>query len=250
MWRAGAIASAERSDAASDLDRPDALRDILSTKEETKTAQPGDLALLLRRDRKASIIHLEPGAQFHTHRITIAHDDLLDSLWGTRVSTYLGVPLILLRPSPDDLVRNLDRTTQIVYPKDAGYILMKLNIAPGSQVIEAGTGSGGLTLVFAQAVRPTGHVTSYECRSDVHGLARENLQRLGLADYVTFRHVDIEKGFDERDADALFLDVANPWDYVRNVHAALTGGGFFGSIVPTANQVINLIAALESADSA
>ncbi|MCK4315248.1 MAG: tRNA (adenine-N1)-methyltransferase, partial [Anaerolineae bacterium] len=84
----------------------------------------------------------------------VTHDDLIGAPWGMRVSTHLGYPLLLLRPSTDDIVRNLKRTTQIIYPKDAGYILIKMSIAPGCHVVEAGTGSGGLTLVFAQAVSP------------------------------------------------------------------------------------------------
>jgi tRNA (adenine57-N1/adenine58-N1)-methyltransferase len=200
------------------------------------------------RDQKTSIIRLEPGTEFHTHRGTIAHDDLIGLPWGTQVTTHLGETLILLRPSTDDMVRNLKRSTQIVYPKDAGYILMKLNVAPGCRVIEAGTGSGGLTLVFARAVHPTGQVISYEVRPEIQELARENLKELGLDAYVVFRERDIGEGFDERGVDALFLDVANPWDYLEQAHTALAGGGFFGSILPTANQVINLIAALEAMD--
>lgn len=220
----------------------------MSTDQETQTAQPGAPALLLGRDQKTSIIQLEPGAEFHTHRGTITHDDLIGLPWGTRVSTHLGEPLILLCPSTDDMVRNLKRSTQIVYPKDAGYILMKLNIAPGCRVVEAGTGSGGLTLVFARAVQPAGRVISYEARPDIQKLARDNLEQLTLTKYVTFKERDIAEGFDEHGADALFLDVANPWDYLEQAHDALVGGGFFGSILPTANQVIKLIAALESTD--
>jgi tRNA (adenine57-N1/adenine58-N1)-methyltransferase len=200
------------------------------------------------QDQKTSIIRLEPGTEFHTHRGTIAHDDLIGLPWGAQISTHLGETLILLRPSTDDMVRNLKRSTQIVYPKDAGYILMKLNIAPGCRVIEAGTGSGGLTLVFARAVHPTGQVISYEARPEIQELARENLRQLDLGRCVIFKERDITDGFDERGVDALFLDVANPWDYLDQAHAALTGGGFFGSILPTANQVINLIAALEATD--
>jgi tRNA (adenine57-N1/adenine58-N1)-methyltransferase len=220
----------------------------LGTDRKTETAEPGAPALLLGRDQKTSIIRLEPGTEFHTHRGTIVHDDLIGLPWGTQVSTHLGEPLILLRPSTDDMVRNLKRSTQVVYPKDAGYILMKLNIAPGCQVVEAGTGSGGLTLVFARAVQPTGRVVSYETRPEIQELARENLEQLNLAEYVVFKERDIAEGFDERGADALFLDVANPWDYLEQAHAALMGGGLFGSILPTANQVIKLIAALESTD--
>jgi len=225
-----------------------ARKNKLSTDQETQTAQPGAPALLMGRDRKTSIIRLEPGADFHTHRGAIAHDDLIGLPWGTQVSTHLGVPLLLLRPSTDDLVCNLERATQIVYPKDAGYILMKLNIAPGCRVVEAGTGSGGLTLVFARAVQPGGQVVSYDNRLEVQQLAHRNLERLGLAEHVAFRRRDITHGFEERGVDAVFLDLANPWDYLEQAHEALVGGGFFGSILPTANQVIHLIDALESAD--
>jgi len=92
----------------------------LSTKQEKKTAHPHALALLLERDQKTSLIRLEPGAAFHTHCGTIAHDDLIGVPWRAAVKTHLGVPLIHRRPSTDDLLRNLERTTQIVFPKDAG----------------------------------------------------------------------------------------------------------------------------------
>jgi tRNA (adenine57-N1/adenine58-N1)-methyltransferase len=213
-----------------------------------QTAQPDDLALLVGRDRKSFIVRLEPGSQFHTHRGVMAHDDLIGTPWGTRLSTHLGYPFLLLRPSTDDLVRDLSRTTQIVYPKDAGYILMKMRVAPGCRVIEAGTGSGGLTLVFAQAVSPTGHVHSYEVRPEMQQLAHKNLDKLGLAERVEFRLRDIAEGFDEHDADALFLDLPNPWDYLTQAHAALANGGFLGCILPTTNQVSCLIGALEEAN--
>nr|HID14507.1 tRNA (adenine-N1)-methyltransferase [Anaerolineae bacterium] len=213
-----------------------------------QTAQPDDLALLVGRDRKSFIVRLEPGSQFHTHRGMLAHDDLIGSPWGTRLSTHLGYPFLLLRPSTDDLVRDLKRTTQIVYPKDAGYILMKMRIAPGCRVVEAGTGSGGLTLVLAQAVSPTGRVYSYEARPEMLKLARRNLEQLDLTEFVEFKLRDVAEGFDERDADALFLDLPNPWDYLTQAHAALVNGGFFGCILPTTNQVSRLIGALEEAD--
>jgi len=152
---------------------------------------------------------------------------------------------LFLRPSTDDLVRYLKRTTQIVYPKDTGYILMKMRIGPGCRVVEAGTGSGGLTLVFAQAVSPTGRVYSYETRPEMQRLARKNLEQLGLSESVEFKLRDVAEGFDERDADGLFLDLPNPWDYLAQAHAALANGGFFGSILPTTNQVSRLIGALE-----
>jgi tRNA (adenine57-N1/adenine58-N1)-methyltransferase len=186
----------------------------LIVEETVRTAQPDDLALLVGRDRKSFIVRLEPGSQFHTHRGVVAHDDLIGAPWGAQLFTHLGYLFFLLQPSTDDFVRGLKRTTQIVYPKDIGYILLKMNIAPGCRVVEAGTGSGGLTLVFAQAVGPTGRVYSYEVRPEVQQLAHANLEQLGLAEFVEFKLRDIVEGFDERDANALFLDLPNPWDYL------------------------------------
>jgi tRNA (adenine57-N1/adenine58-N1)-methyltransferase len=217
----------------------------LTVEKAVKTAQPGDLALLVGRDRKTFIIRLEPGSQLHTHRGMVSHDDLIGTPWGAQLSTHLRYPFVFLRPSTDDLVRNLKRTTQIVYPKEAGYILMKMRIMPGCRVVEAGTGSGGLALVFAQAVGPTGRVYSYEARPEMQQLAHKNLEGLGLSDFVEFKLRNISEGFDECDADALFLDVPTPWDYLPQAHAALAGGGFFGCILPTTNQVSRLIEALE-----
>jgi tRNA (adenine57-N1/adenine58-N1)-methyltransferase catalytic subunit len=219
----------------------------LDAEETVQTAQLDDSALLVGRDRKSFIVRLKSGSQLHTHRGVLSHDDLIGTPWGTQLSTHLGYPFLFLRPSTDDLVRDLKRTTQIIYPKDAGYILMKMRITPGSRVVEAGTGSGGLTLVFAQAVSPDGRVYSYEVRPEMQELARKNLAQLGLADFVDFKQRDIAEGFDECDADALFLDLPNPWDYLAQAHSALSGGGFFGCILPTTNQVSSLIGALEEA---
>ena len=219
----------------------------LTAEESVQTAQPDDLALLVGRDRKSFIVRLEPGLQLHTHRGVVAHDDLIGTPWGTQLSTHLGYPVLLVRPSTDDLVRDLKRTTQIVYPKDAGYILMKMRVIPGCRVVEAGTGSGGLALVFAQAVSPTGRVYSYEVRPEMQQLARRNLELLGLSGFVEFKQRDIAEGFDERDVDALFLDLPTPWDYLKQAHAVLSSGGFLGSILPTANQVSRLIGALQDA---
>jgi tRNA (adenine57-N1/adenine58-N1)-methyltransferase len=125
---------------------------------------------------------------------------------------------------------------------------MKMSIVPGCRVIEAGTGSGGLALVLAQAVSPTGRVYSYEVRPEIQQLARSNLDQLGLSQFVEFRRCDIAEGFREHDVDALFLDLPNPWDYLQQAHAALASGGFFGCILPTTNQVSRLIGALEGAN--
>jgi tRNA (adenine57-N1/adenine58-N1)-methyltransferase len=158
----------------------------------------------------------------------------------------LGYPFVILEPSTCDLVRLIKRTTQIMYPKDIGYVLLKLSIMPGARVIEAGTGSGGLTLALARTVGHEGRVYSYEVRPDIMRLAQENLETLGLTGSVDFKLRDMNVGFDETDVDALFLDVRRPWAFLSQATDALKDSGFFGSIVPTTNQVTELVRRLEA----
>jgi tRNA (adenine57-N1/adenine58-N1)-methyltransferase len=101
-----------------------------------------------------------------------------------------------------------------------------------------------MTVALAFAVGPQGRVVTYEKREEFQKLARKNLERLGLDDRVEFKLRDIAEGFDETDADAFFLDLPNPWDYVTQVRAALKPGGFFCNLVPTFNQVETLLHAL------
>ena len=209
-------------------------------------AQENDLVLLIGQDRKQFVVRLRAGGQLQTHRGCINHDDLLGQPLGREIHSHLGYPFVILEPSTFDLIKQLKRTTQIMYPKDIGYALLKLNIMPGSRVVEAGTGSGGLTLALARAVRPDGQVYSYELRPDILRLAQKNLESLGLADCVELKLRDIAEGFDERDIDALFLDVRRPWAYLPQVVEALKDSGFFGSILPTTNQVAELVRALEA----
>jgi len=207
-------------------------------------ARENDLVFLLGRDRKSFIVRLQPGAELQTHRGVIRHDDLIGQPLGREVQSHLGYPFLALEPSTHDLILDLKRITQIMYPKDIGYVLLKMNVRPGSRVVEAGTGSGGLTLALARAVMPTGRVYSYEVRPDVLKLAAKNLEQLGLLPYVELKERDIEEGFDEANVDALFLDLRTPWEYLDQAHAALKSGGFFGATLPTTNQVVRLIEAL------
>ena len=207
--------------------------------------QAGDLVQLVGRDHKYRMVRLQPGADLHTHRGVLKHDDMIGKPWGSRVDSHLGRPFYLLPPSLHDILRDTKRNSQIIFPKDIGYILLKLSITPGQTVVEAGTGSGALTTALATAVGPQGRVISYDSRADMQNLARHNLEALGLDGRVDFRLRDIAQGFETTDVPSLFLDVATPHEYIGQVRAALRPGGFFGSIVPTTNQVSMLLSALE-----
>lgn len=204
-------------------------------------AREGDLAQLVGLRYKNFIFTLKAGEKLHTHRGIVCHDDLIGKPWGSRIYSHKGSPFFLLQPALGEVLRALPRNTQIMYPKDIGFILINMGIGPGQVVVEAGTGSGSFTTALAYAVGDTGHVYSYERKKEPQELAGRNLKRLGLEERVTFKARDIEEGFDEEGIDALFLDVNNPCDYIPQVRKALKPGGFFGSIQPTTNQVSTLI---------
>ena len=207
-------------------------------------AREGDLAQLVGMRHKHFILTLQAGTKFETHRGILQHDDLIGKPWGTQVFSHLGAPFFLLQPSLADLLIDLPRTTQILYPKDIGFILVTMGVGPGQRVMEAGTGSGSMTTALAYAVGPEGRVISYEIKPDPQNLARKNLTRFGLDSRVDFKLRDIQQGFDETNADSFFLDVPNPYDYITQVRAVLKPGGFFCSLSPTFNQVEKTLYAL------
>jgi tRNA (adenine57-N1/adenine58-N1)-methyltransferase len=210
----------------------------------TTHSQPGDLALLVGLRHKHFIFPLVPGGSFHTHRGILNHDDLIGKPWGSQVFSHQGSPFFLLQPSLADLLVDLKRSTQIMYPKDIGFILTSMSVGPGQTVLEAGTGSGSMTVALAYAVGPQGHVVTYERRPEFQSLARKNLERLGLDGRVDFKLGDIAGGFTETNVDAIFLDLPNPWDYIQQARLALKPGGFFCNLVPSFNQVAKLLLAL------
>ena len=208
-------------------------------------AQPGDLVMMLTSDHKRYLTRLRPGQTLHTHLGAFRHDGLIGQVWGTAVASQIGHQALILEPSLTDLILQTKRGTQIIYPKDAAYIVHRLSLRAGSRVIEAGTGSGGLTTALAWAVAPTGMVYTHEVRPDIFAVARFNLERLGLLPFVRMFQTDIDGGFGADDVDAVFLDVREPWLHLSHVRTALRPGGFFASLLPTTNQVIELLSGLE-----
>lgn len=207
----------------------------------SELASDGDLIALASAKNKYFIFRLEQGGEFQTHRGVIKHDDLVGKPWGSQIMSHKGSPFYLIQPGIYEILSTTKRNTQIMYPKDIGFILMKMNIVPGTIVVEAGTGSGGFTQVLALMVGEKGHVYSYEKRDEMQNLARKNLKRLDLLDQVTLYNRSIEDGFEQEGVDVVFLDLPNPYDYLRQVKKALRPGGYFGTLLPTTNQITKLL---------
>jgi tRNA (adenine57-N1/adenine58-N1)-methyltransferase len=219
---------------------------IAWTRPRLATVQDGDMIMLVAADGARFIVRAQTGQGTHTHQGMFPHDDVIGQTWGASVFSKQGHRALVLEPALADLIRYLKRATQIIFPKDAAYIVHRLNLRAGNRVVEAGTGSGGLTIALAWAVAPDGIVYTHEARPDVFRVARQNLERVGLLPFVQMYATDIADGFGATGADALFLDVREPWLYLPQVRASLRVGGFFASLVPSTNQVVDLLTGLEA----
>lgn len=205
-----------------------------------------DLVLLYNDERTSYLISLPKKGIFSTHKGNIDFSQLKGKEYGEPVKTHLGKVFYLLKPTWADIEKRVRRTTTIIYPKDAGWMLLKTQISPGSKVIEVGTGSGAFTIILANLVRPRGKVYTYEKREEFLGNAEKNIKRAGLDKYVEFFCKDVEtSGFSQKDVDAVFIDLPEPWGGIPHVHKVLKGGHSLISISPTIEQIQKTVSTLE-----
>jgi tRNA (adenine57-N1/adenine58-N1)-methyltransferase len=197
----------------------------------------GSLILLHFDLRRQWLLRVEKGRQFHTHKGMLDLTQLIDLPFGSQITSSLGDIFWALRPTTHDLIMHSARRTQIMYPKDIGLIILKLALSSGSQVIEIGTGSGAMTVAAAMAVKPSGHVHTYEARPEFAEIAAKNLRRAAVTEYVTIHHADAINGIEGSDFDCAIIDVGDPWPLLPLVHNALSGGAPLVSFSPTMNQV-------------
>lgn len=208
--------------------------------------EAGQLVLVISPKAKRYMHVLDPAKEIHTHDGRILMADIAEAGFGGIVRSHLGCPYRVLKPTVYELIKGVKRQTQIMYPKEIGYLLLKLGVSPGSRVIECGTGSAGLTLALATYVGDTGKVYTYERREEFYKNAQKNLARVGLSHRVEQHLANIEEtGFLQTGADALFLDVREPQDCLHLIPPAVTPGATCGFLLPTTNQVSDLLRGLE-----
>jgi tRNA (adenine57-N1/adenine58-N1)-methyltransferase len=205
----------------------------------------GDYVLLCLDPRRTYMVKVEAGKSFHTHKGFIKLDELIGKEFGAAVQSSLGIEFTALKPSLTDYIIKSSRKTQITYPKDAALIVMFSGIGPGSRVVESGTGTGALTMALAHYVKPEGRVYSYELREEFQKNAEKNLKRANLLDFVELKSGDITDGIEERDLDAVVLDLAVPWLVVPHAYEALKPSGIIVSFSPTIDQVVKTTEALK-----
>lgn len=210
----------------------------------------GDRVQLTDPKGRMHTITLVPGKEFHTHRGHVKHDDLLGEPDGSTVTNTAGTEYLALRPLLSDYVMSMPRGAAVVYPKDAGQVVAMADVFPGATVVEAGVGSGALSMSLLRAVGDTGRVHSFERRADFAEIARANAHAffgedhpawtVTVGDLVEALPESVEPG----SVDRVVLDMLAPWECLDVVADALAPGGVLICYVATATQLSKVAEAM------
>jgi len=202
--------------------------------------------VLVYVDRKRMwVVEALRGSKLSTDRGILDLGSIIGLNYGSEVRLKLASAWILRPSLLDNLMLSFKRVTQVVYPKDLGFAILLLDVFPGARVLDAGLGSGFVTATLANLVRPNGHVYAYDVREEFARVAIENLKKVKLDQYVTVKIKDIRDGIDEKNLDAAFIDVADPWNALEEIHSALRPSAPVVFFLPTASQVDKLLKAIE-----
>jgi tRNA (adenine57-N1/adenine58-N1)-methyltransferase len=206
----------------------------------------GDEAVVLldRKDREY-LARLDQRRAIAIRGGKIAVDDIIGRDEGSVVRSSMNEPFLVFRPSLPQLIPNLPRNAQVIYPKDIGPILLWADLFPGARVVEAGVGAGALSMVLLRAIGDAGLLISYEIREDFAELAQKNVARyFGPAPNWTVKLGDVATDLAENDMDRVILDLPEPWQAIERAWTALRPGGFLLCYLPTVLQVKSLVDAL------
>jgi tRNA (adenine57-N1/adenine58-N1)-methyltransferase catalytic subunit len=220
----------------------------------------GDQVQLTDPKGRRHRVILEAGRTFHTHRGSLAHDDLIGRPEGSVVVSSGGTAYVVLRPLLADYTLTMARGAAVVYPKDAGQILAQADIFDGARVVEAGAGSGALSCWLLRAVGESGLLVSYERRPDFAEIARQNVERYFGGPHPAWRLVVGElpaggatppdENADPGEAfDRVVLDMLAPWEYADAAAKSLRSGGLICCYVATTTQLSRTVEALRAQGS-
>ncbi|HEV7184602.1 MAG: tRNA (adenine-N1)-methyltransferase [Actinomycetales bacterium] len=212
----------------------------------------GDRVQLTGPKAKLNTITLEPGKVFHTHRGILEHDAIIGLPDGSVVTNNAGVEHLALRPLLNDFVMSMPRGAAIIYPKDAAQILALADIFPGASVVEAGVGSGALSLWLLRAIGPAGTLRSFERREEFADVARSNAATFLGRDpenwTVTVGDLqeELPAAVPEQSVDRVVLDMLAPWECLDAVTAALKPGGVLLCYIATVTQLSRVAEAIRA----
>jgi tRNA (adenine57-N1/adenine58-N1)-methyltransferase len=190
------------------------------------------------KGRRHSVV-LSPGANFHTTKGAISHDDLIDQPEGIVIRSVGGAQYLVFRPLLEEFTVTMPRGAAVIYPKDAAHILVQTDIFPGARVLEAGAGSGALTMFLLRAVGSAGRVYSYERREEFAKIAQRNVESFFGAPHPawTLRVGDLVADIGPEPVDRAILDMLAPWECIDVVAEVLEPGGLLCCYVATTTQL-------------
>jgi len=208
--------------------------------------EEGDYVLILINRKRKWVIRVDRSKKFSSDKGILDLNTLIGAEYGSEVPLSTGIKAEIHRPLLIDFIeRGFSRATQVIYPKDAGYMIYMSGVSSGSRVLEAGVGSGFLTATIANIVKPHGKVYAYEIRKEFIELALRNLKMLNLNEFVEIKQRDVKEGIDEKDLDAAFIDIPDPWEALNNLYQALKPSAPILFFFPTINQVEKLYEAIK-----
>ncbi len=194
----------------------------------------GERVLLIDAKDRRYLVTLSEGSAFHTHAGIVEHDNVIGLIEGSTVRTNGERSFLVLRPTLSDIVLKMPRGAQVIYPKDLGAILIQADVGPGMRVLEAGVGSGALSMTL---LRAGATVVAYEIRADFAEVAKRNVESALGRDVPYDVHLrDVTSGIDEVGLDRVILDMPEPWKVVAHAADALRPGGIFLAYLPTITQ--------------
>lgn len=195
---------------------------------------------------KKWLVKVSKKEELHTHIGILKHADAIGKEYGSKITTNKDKYVYLLKPTMYDYIMKLQHGTQIVYPKDLGYIVARAGIQNGQKVVEIGTGSASLTSFVASIVKPRGHVYTFDVDENFMKIAAKNLKKSGMEKYVTQENLDIKtaKKLPITEADVALIDLGDPWTVIPQVRKMLKGSGAVFAICPTMNQLEKLTMSL------
>lgn len=202
--------------------------------------------LVYYNSTKKWIVKMTKGEQLHTHIGVIKHDDALGQEYGSRAMTNKDKYVYLLKPTAYDFIMRMQHGTQIVYPKELGYMVARAGIRNGHKIVEIGTGSGSLTAFMAGIVKPSGHVYTYDVDTGFMAIAEKNIRKAGMLRHVTMNNLDLKKvkRVPISEMDVAVIDLGDPWEVIPQVRKMLKPSGIVISVCPTMNQLEKLAATL------
>ena len=209
--------------------------------------QSGDRVQLTDEKGKMYSFYLSAGGQWHSHKGWINHNDIIGLDEGSTVQSNSGTKYQVLRPLYNDYVLSMPRGATIVYPKDSAIIVGFADVFPGARVLEAGAGSGSLSIALLRAIGKSGVVVSYEERAEFFENARENVRNYFGEHQSTWQLINsrIQDGEFKNDFDRLILDMLAPWECVELADKALRPGGVICCYVATTTQLSKIAEALK-----